>query len=541
MRYRIRLLSISFLLLITVVFILEYLWLPHPEGIDSKGFSAARVSDDIRIISKEPHSLEHPEARSEVREYLHRRLIDIGYEAYIKFEDSIGNVFATLPPLIKKADNNFTYILLMAHLDSRHAYEVNGETNFSLGAADDGYGLGTILELASNAVIYRDKWIQGVKILFTDGEEKDLNGIKNALEFNSEFFSDVGFIINLEARGMKGPALIFETSPGSDKIIDLIGSSKSAAGYSISSYVYSILPNYTDFSLIKDEFPGMNIAVLDNLDYYHTSEDKFDNISLHSIQHYGNQTEPIIKRYLTDEIYSDVSFLKNGRDLIYFSIPFFGIVSFSKITYTILNIIVLILLILSISFFLSRGMGSINGLLCKLFVVILIIVIAASTGHLSSYLLAVLNGVNYKFIALAHLKYDSLVLWISTITTIAIITLIFYRTIRKGSDNLIEFILATEVFLILSGIILIICSGENFFILLPALFSVLAKPFANVRWGWAVVTALSIVLLFTLLPFIHTLYMALYNGALSIILIFSTIVYIVLLPHIYRVTLKLVK
>ena len=66
------------ILTVAVVFaaLLAYgLWtLPKPQGIDAEGFSAARVAADIEVISKEHHSVAHPEERAAVREYLLERL-----------------------------------------------------------------------------------------------------------------------------------------------------------------------------------------------------------------------------------------------------------------------------------------------------------------------------------------------------------------------------------------------------------------------------------------------------------------------------------
>ena len=301
-----RVVWITLLLLITSYFSISNFILPVPDSQSSSGFSAKRVSDDIKIISKEPHSSEHPAERERVRSFLAERLREIGFDVEVEYYDSIGNIYASLPPLYSVSGEEPTYVLLMAHLDSRHANVINGKTHYSKGAADDGYGLGVILELAKGVVKYRDDWSQGVKILFTDAEETNLGGIKMAVAKRGVFLSDVGFIINIEARGVKGPALLFETSPGNSKLINLYSKARFPAGYSLTSFVYNILPNYSDFSLIKEEYSGINIAVIDNLDYYHTEMDSFENISLSSIQHYGEQLTPILKSYhlLSDETYS---------------------------------------------------------------------------------------------------------------------------------------------------------------------------------------------------------------------------------------------
>ena len=111
---------------------------------------------------------------------------------------------------------------------------------------------------------------------------------------NYELFDNINFVINIEARGVKGDALLFETSKNNASIMELYSNAKYKRGFSLTSFVYNILPNFTDFNHVKDSIPGVNFAVIDNLHYYHTDKDNFDNISLSSIQHYGEQISPIL-------------------------------------------------------------------------------------------------------------------------------------------------------------------------------------------------------------------------------------------------------
>ena len=52
--------------------------LPSPKGLDEEGFSAARVVKDIEVISKEHHSVAHPQERAEVREYMKKMAAERG-------------------------------------------------------------------------------------------------------------------------------------------------------------------------------------------------------------------------------------------------------------------------------------------------------------------------------------------------------------------------------------------------------------------------------------------------------------------------------
>ena len=55
-----------------------FLTLPKPRPADYDGFSSARVIEDIQVISREHHSVAHPQERAKVREYLAGRLEEMG-------------------------------------------------------------------------------------------------------------------------------------------------------------------------------------------------------------------------------------------------------------------------------------------------------------------------------------------------------------------------------------------------------------------------------------------------------------------------------
>ncbi len=185
--------------------------------------------------------------------------------------------------------------------------------------------------------------MQGIKVLFTDSEESNLEVIKNVIKHNTLIFNNVGFIINIEARGVKGPAILFETSAGNRKIIDLYKRAEHPYAYSLTTAIYRILPNSTDFTIVKDRFSGMNFAVIDNLKYYHTKLDNFENISLNSIQHYGEQIEPIVEEHLTNPKYFQSDYLKS--DLLFFSLPYLGLITITPKTYLILMFIAFVIII----------------------------------------------------------------------------------------------------------------------------------------------------------------------------------------------------
>ena len=346
------------------------LWtLPKPQNADYEGFSSARVVEDIRVISQKPHSVAHPDERAQVREYLIDRLESMGADTVMQFRyDSIVgpqnkhveytfdavNLLAEFAPASETVSG--TDLMLVAHYDSRYSQPMPRDTVGSYGAADDGYGVGVILETVSLALKNRSEWKQGVKVLFTDAEEPGMKGMKAIWENNREVFDNVGLVLNVEARGTWGPALLFEACPGNAKVQELYASTAAYPfTYSLTTVVYQFLPMFTDFTIVKDELPGLNFSNIADVNHYHTDLDNFSNISEKTIQHYGSQILPLTMEYLTGEEYADKDYLRSDSDKVNFTIPLLGLLSFSKMGYLILCVAVFVLFLLAFALEGLRG------------------------------------------------------------------------------------------------------------------------------------------------------------------------------------------
>ena len=346
------------------------LWtLPKPQNADYEGFSSARVVEDIRVISQKPHSVAHPDERAQVREYLIDRLESMGADTVMQFRyDSIVgpqnkhveytfdavNLLAEFAPASETVSG--TDLMLIAHYDSRYSQPMPRDTVWSYGAADDGYGVGVILETVSLALKNRAEWKQGVKVLFTDAEEPGMKGMKAIWENNREVFDNVGLVLNVEARGTWGPALLFEACPGNAKVQELYASTAAYPfTYSLTTVVYQFLPMFTDFTIVKDELPGLNFSNIADVNHYHTDLDNFSNISEKTIQHYGSQILPLTMEYLTGEEYADKDYLRSDSDKVNFTIPLLGLFSFSKVGYIVLCVAVFVLFLLAFALEGLRG------------------------------------------------------------------------------------------------------------------------------------------------------------------------------------------
>lgn len=532
-----RLFIASLVVITTFIISLDNSFLPSAKEDNSKNFSALRVKSDIEVISKEPHSIDHPVERGIVRDYLSDRLTEIGldvtYYRYDSIQDrfkrsiDIANLYAVSEPLKNDAGS---YVMFIAHIDSRFKSMVKGREEYSYGAADDGYGLGVILELVNNAQDYRDDWIQGIKVLFTDSEESNLEGIKNAIKHDSLIFNDVGLIINIEARGVKGAAVLFETSAGNKKIIELYKKARNPYAYSLTTAIYRILPNSTDFTVVKDRFPGMNFAVIDNLNYYHTELDNVENISLKSIQHYGEQIEPIVKEYLTNPKYSKSDYLKSDKDLVFFSAPYVGLFTLTPNTYLILKLMAFILILTSLLINVKLKNFSFQDLLKLSLIIVGSILLCSTAGYAISRLAATLNDMEYRLQYLPYIKGEYPIIAASLLSILILFILLYRRLTIKMRLSVNAILSCGSLLLIILSIIVFYYTGDSVlffvpaFISLPAIFTTLYRnlSFVNIIFG-------ALIILF-ITPLLYSLIVALTIGSLTLFSALFVMILWILIP-----------
>lgn len=272
---------------------------PSPKGLQTPAvaFSTARAMSDVHFIARKPHPLGSAEHEA-VRGYLFARMTALGLAptlqsgplspAAVKRLQRWGldpnkpaiNLIGVLPGRNPTAPA----VLLMAHYDS-----VAG----SPGAADDSTGVAAILE-AVRAIKARGPAERSLVVLLTDGEELSLDGARN-------FFSDhplrdhIGAVVNLEARGGGGRAMMFETGPRNRQTIDLFTKAASkadggATSNSLAVLIYELMPNGTDFTIPRQRsLPGVNLAFIGRPAQYHSPTSTPAALDQGSVQHIGSQ------------------------------------------------------------------------------------------------------------------------------------------------------------------------------------------------------------------------------------------------------------
>lgn len=269
---------------------------PAPVTAAAADFSAGRAMQHVRAIATRPHPTGSAEI-DDTRRYLMARMTALGLEPQIRTQTAISarQYFNDVAPAglmrniigeVKGSDPSLPAILLMAHYDT---------AVLSPGAGDDTSGVAVALEVA-RAIKAGQPPRRSVILLFTDGEEAGLLG-------SSAFFASdplrhrIGMVVNLEARGDSGKALMFQTSAGNGGLIDLYRRAVSRpAADSLLVTIYKNMPNDTDLTAALDKgLPGMNFAFVGHQMAYHTALSTPDRLNPGSIQHMGDQVLPVIR------------------------------------------------------------------------------------------------------------------------------------------------------------------------------------------------------------------------------------------------------
>ncbi len=228
----------------------------------------------------------------------------------------VRNVVAT----IAGGDPAQKALLLNAHYDS---------TPTGPGAADDGIGVAVMLEVANNLKGARPH--RPVVFLFNEGEEYGLNGA--AAFVDSDLARRVDRLINIESRGVSGPAIMFETSsPNGAALADFAAASARPYANSLSADFAKLIPNSTDVVKFKPSgWRTLNYAITGNETRYHSPGDDLAHLDRASVAHMGDEVLAAARRMAGPDARSPAA-----GQAIYTDIAGFGLVKMPLIVGAIL-------------------------------------------------------------------------------------------------------------------------------------------------------------------------------------------------------------
>ncbi len=282
-------------------------------------FSAERAFATVRTISTTPHPAGSV-ANDRVREHLIGALRDLGLSPEVQdtvsvqgagLSSSVGgtgyarvrNVITVVPGTAPTGR-----VFLMAHYDS---------AQIAPGANDDGAGTATILETA-RALTAGERPRNDVVLVLTDAEEACLCGAKAFVD-QHPLARDGGVVLNLEARGSSGPAIMFETTEGNRELVETYARTPYPVGTSFAVEIYRLLPNDTDFTPFRESgrFLGLNTAYIDGAAVYHAPTDRPEAMDRDSLQHHGSNALALVREFGA----LDLGTIRSSGDATYFPVP----------------------------------------------------------------------------------------------------------------------------------------------------------------------------------------------------------------------------
>ena len=290
---------------------------PAPTTADPTTFSAERAMAAINRLADEPHSVLRREAHDRARDDVVGMFSDLGYTPTVHSDPMFDlsdpadkrifdGLSAEQQAVLKDAPAETIVVdvpgksehtmALMAHYDSATVEaDENGHQHItdgtSLGAADDGYGVAAIVETLRVLKADGRQPENSLKIVITDGEEVGLVGARNEMRHHRADYEDVDLVLNLEARGTSGPALMFETSPNNSAVAGyFLSHVKQPVAGSLLPSLYARMPNTTDMAaFIPKGFTVLNIAAIGDAEHYHHPTDAPRYVDHSTLQHYGDQ------------------------------------------------------------------------------------------------------------------------------------------------------------------------------------------------------------------------------------------------------------
>jgi hypothetical protein len=250
-------------------------------------FSALRAKAAIEWIARTPHPSGTPAAKS-VRDHVTAELKRIGLspEEHEAIEvlpgrttshlaGRVDNITATIP-----GRDSTGQVILVAHTDS---------VETGPGASDDGLGVASLLEIAR--IVHDGPPLRNdVVLLFTDAEEQGQLGSRSFVRDVPRSVRDHSVVVNLDARGTGGRAVMFETGDHSSAMVRALGG-HAPVTTSLADEVYRLLPNETDFTNLRNAgMTGLNFAVIGGSARYHGPTDDLAHVDTGTLQDLGDTT-----------------------------------------------------------------------------------------------------------------------------------------------------------------------------------------------------------------------------------------------------------
>jgi hypothetical protein len=343
-----------------------------PKDAPADQFSAHRAIAHAFACARQSHpagSLNN----DKVAEYFFNALKEMGVEAEFMCKPAVEGNHVTLQRAVIgciRGTNNTGAIAFSAHYDS---------VPYGPGATDDISGCITMLE-AVRALMHGPRIGNDVLFIFADAEEIGGYGAQGFC--SHPLAQKIGVINELDVRGVRGPALIYETSSGNGALITELRKARADGVLPVTSSlmfsVYERSPFGSDFTRFRRAgMSGYNVAYIDKFMWYHTANDSPEHINPDSVQHFGAHVMGIVKHFANADF--GALRLKTSND-IYFNTLGFHLVQYPMTLGKPLAIFAIACLFVVIGLGLAKRRIAIGGYLKALLLFPVVAVMSAATA-----------------------------------------------------------------------------------------------------------------------------------------------------------------
>jgi hypothetical protein len=423
-----------------------------PASAPTTEFSAERAMEDLKAIADHPHPVGSQE-HAETREYLLGEIRALDLEprvqtttAVVPFPNRgfahVSRVRNILVRLEGTADTDKA-VLLSAHYDT-----FSGSTP---SASDCGSCVVTLLE-TMRALETEPTLKNDVIFLFTDAEERVSAGARGFVE-DDPWAEDAGMILNFEAAGSHGPAMVLATSEQNGVVVDgLLEASPRPVVNSLLPFLLGPIPGGDDMEVYKEELDaaGLDFVYFVDRSVYHTAADNLRTIDPRSVQHDGSYALSLTRHFGNISLVN----LKAPDELFFTVLP--GLTVHYSETWSLPLTIVLILAFLGIVVLgFVRGRLSVGKLVLGVLASVLVLIAAVVLTTLLWILVEKINPEYEAVLTLGFITYNgSTYLLAFAAFTVAITAAAFVLLGgRMGMANLAGgAMLWWVVFLVLTGL-----------------------------------------------------------------------------------------
>uniref|UniRef100_A0A7N5P5M8 Endoplasmic reticulum metallopeptidase 1 n=1 Tax=Ailuropoda melanoleuca TaxID=9646 RepID=A0A7N5P5M8_AILME len=308
-------------------------------------------------------------------------------------------------------------------------------------------------------------------IFLFNGAEENVLQASHGFITQHPWASLIRAFINLEAAGVGGKELVFQTGPENPWLVRAyVSAAKHPFASVVAQEVFQsgIIPSDTDFRIYRDfgNIPGIDLAFIENGYIYHTKYDTADRILTDSIQRAGDNVLAVLKYLATSDMLPSSSKYRHGN-MVFFDVLGLFVIAYPSRVGSIINSVVVMAVVLYLGKKLLQPKHKIAGNYVKDFFCALgITLISWFTCLVTVLILAVFVSLIGQSLSWYNHFYVSVCLY----GTAAVAKIILIHTLAKKFYYVISFIYLAKstkgTMLALTSVcavtLLLVCSGAFF-------------------------------------------------------------------------------